>query len=879
MRLFRIVAHRFRSVFFGRAADAGLDREIAVHMEQLAKELMAAGMSEFEAREAARREFGPVEVVKEECRDMRGVNLIRDLFKDLAYTRRTLMKSPGFTLTAVLSLALGTGANTIVFSVVNALILKPLPVRDPGRIYFMNNSGQPANSFPNYRDIRDRNAVFESLFGYRITQMSLDGHGAANRVWGYLVTGNYFETLGIQPAVGRFFTPAEDVQPRSSPYAVLSYSCWKNRFAGDSAIAGKEIRLNGHPYMVLGVAPRGFHGTEVFYWAEIWVPMMMQPQIETYNWLETRTTFNIWIAGRLKPGVSVEQAEANLRPVAAQLAREHSVNEGVLLTLSAPGLAGSVGRDPTRAFAGGVMLLAALVLFAACANLAVLLTARAADRERELAIRVSIGAGRGRLIRQLLAESLALSLAGGVGGCSLAIVLLRALSLWRAPLDFPVQFDVNPDWRVYLFSFVAALVTGILFSLGPALRAAKADPAMSLKGLAAPVSGRRWAARDLLLPVQIALCSVLVTASVVAMRGLMRSLDTPLGFQPDGVAVVGYDAGIGGYDVDHGRVFEQRVLDEVSRLPGVECAAYSSSVPLSIDDSTTTVFRENTTDLRPRNSFGVPFYDVSPGYFRAAGTHLLAGRDFTPQDDRHSPLVAIVNQTFARRIIGTTDALGRRFRQRRDDLIEVVGVVEDGKYETLTETPKPVLFMPISQAYSPTIVLMVRSHRPETEMAAEMRQVIARLDPHLAVYGVGSLRQMLGFAYLPAHAAAITLGAFGVLAVMLSVTGIYGLAAYTVARRSREIGIRMAIGARSRQVLRFVFGRIGSLVAAGAMIGIALGVAGAGILVRIVYQASSRDPLVIGAASLSIALVAIVAAVGPALHAIGIDPVQSLRHE
>ena len=357
--------------------------------------------------------------------------------------------------------------------------------------------------------------------------------------------------------------------------------------------------------------------------------MTMQAQIESNPWLESRNTFNAWIAGRLKTGVSVEQAEANLKTITAQMVREHPVNEGMRLTLSAPGLAGSALRQPMRAFGGGVMLLASLVLLAACANLAALLAARSADRERDMALRISLGASRSRLTRQLLTELLSISIAGGAAGCGVAVVLLRMLSQWRAPLDFPVQFDVNADWRVFVFAFTAAVVTGLLFGIGPASRVWKADPALSLKGVATRVSGRRWAVRDVLLPVQIALCCVLVISSLVAVRGLMRSFQTPLGFTPDGAAVAGYDLGLAGYGEDRGRVFQQRALEAVANLPGVDSAAWSSSIPLSIDQSTTTVYPETTTDFRPKNAYAATHYDVSPGYFRTAGTRLLAGREFT----------------------------------------------------------------------------------------------------------------------------------------------------------------------------------------------------------------------------------------------------------
>ena len=881
MRLLRILRNRFHSLARPDDADAALRREIDIHLDQLTKQHMAEGLSASEARSAALREFGSAGLTEEQCRDTRRVNVVEDLIKDAILAVRLLRKSPGFTLTAVLSLALGIGANTVVFSVVNALLLRALPVAAADRLWFIDNGGQPSNSFPNYRDIRDRNRVFESLFAYRVTQMALDSNGGAKRVWGYLVTGNYFEALGIRPALGRFFTPAEDVQVNGSPWAVLSYNCWQNRFGGDPGLAGKTIRINGHPYTVLGVAPHGFHGTEILFWPEIWVPMTMQPQIEGWNWLDNGNTFNSWISGRLKPGVSVAQAEANLASIAAQLAHEHSVNEGMKLTLAPPGMVGSMLRKPAQAFAAGVLLLGALVLFAACVNLAALLAARTVDRERDLAIRVSIGAGRGRIVRQLLTESVVLALMGGAAGCVLAMTLLRMLNAWHTPMDFPFQFDVTADWRVFLFAFLIAISTGVLFGLSPVHRAWNTDPALSLKGLTTAVSGRRWGARDLLLPIQIALCCLLLTASLVAVRGMTRSFRTPLGFQPDGAAVCGYDAGLAGYDESRGRVFQKRALDAVAALPGVESAAYSNSVPLSLDQSTTTVFRENETDFRPRNRFAATFYYVSPGYFRTAGTRLLAGREFGPQDKVKSPLVAIVNQTFAREVIGTPLPIGRRFRWgiQGGDLVQIVGVAEDGKYQSLTERPQPVVFTPALQNYSSTVVVMVRTARPESQMAAEMRQAIARLDPQVPVFGEGALRQMLGVVYLPMNAAVIALGAFGMLALMLSVTGIYGLSAYTVSRRSREIGVRIAIGAGPAQVLRAVFGRLGTLVAGGALAGLLLGAAASSVLANIVYEATPRDPLVIGGAVLSISLVAMAAAFGPARRAMRVDPVQSLRHE
>jgi predicted permease len=714
-----------------------------------------------------------------------------------------------------------------------------------------------------------------------MTHMAL-GNGqpdGARRVWGYLVTGNYFQSLGIRPALGRFFTAAEDQHLNASAYAVLSYDCWWNRFAGDPRIAGRDIQLNGRPFRVLGVAPPGFHGTEIFYRSEIWVPMMMQPLIEGSSWLECRGCTNSFMAGRLKKGVSIERAEANLRAVATQLAREYRVHEGMNLSLSPPGLVGSMGRAPTRAFASGVMLLAVLVLLAACFNLAALQTARGVDRDRELGIRFSIGATRGRIVRQLITESLVLSLLGGLAGITLAALVLHLISQWRAPLEFPIQFDVTADWRVFWFAFSTAALTGVLLGVGLARRAWTADPLRTIKGLSLAVRGRRLAMHDFLLPVQIALCCALVTSSLVAVRGMVASLQSPLGFRPDGIAVASYDVAFAGYDNTRGRVFHQRVLEDLARLPGVESAAYSSSVPLSIAQSTRSVYAESTVDFSSKNRFHPIYYLVSPGYFATVGTRLLLGREFTEQDSTKSPSVAIVNQAFARRVMGTPDAVGHRFRDGSRDLIEVVGVVEDGKYETLTEEPKPTVFFPILQSYSSSVILFARTRRPEAELANEMRQLVARHDSNLAVYGLGGLRQMLGLVYLPMRAAAIALGAFGALALMLAITGIYGVASHAVSRKSKEIGIRMAIGARPAQVLIFVFGRLGKLVSTGALLGLGLAAAGASVLASVVHQATTRDPLIIGAAAACMVLVSLVAALGPARESTSIDPVRSLRQE
>ncbi len=871
VELARRVAHLFR-----RNAGSDLEEEMRFHLDMKAQSYREAGMNERLAADAAKKQVGNTLKLVEESRAAWGWSTIESCWQDIRYTLRGLRKSPSFASVAIVSLALGIGANTIVFSVLNALILRDLPIKDPQQVFSLNQRGKPNQSFPNYLDIRDRNSVFESLFATRIVQVSIGDERGARMLWGYLVTGNYFETLGIKPAVGRFFGPAEDRVLNGSPYAVLSYPLWQRRFGSDPGIVGQTIRINGHPYTVTGVAPQGFHGTELYYWSDVWVPMTMQSRVESYDWLPHRTSYNAAMFGRLKPNVTVAEAEANLQIVAAGLAKEHKSNEGMTLKLSPPGLFGDAGRKPMTAFLNGLMLLAALVLLAACVNLASLLSARTADRMREIAIRISIGAGRGRVVRQILTESLVISLLGGTAGCVLGYFLLGLLNQWRAPLDLPIYFDIAPDWRVFSLTCSISVVTGLLFSLGAIRQTWKTDPAAGMKNTAAHTKFR-FASRDVLLPIQVTICCVLVIASLVSVRGMMRSFQTPLGFMPDHVAVVGYNTTLTGYSKQAAQAFHQQAIESIRQLPGLTSVAYSSSVPMSINQSTTTIYPVGTTDFRPKNEHHPIYYYVSSSYFRTIGTSLLKGRMFT--ENEKSPRIAIVNQTLARRVVGTEDAVGRLILRGQKDTVEIVGVVEDGKYETLTEDPKMAIYFPFNQDDFRDTVILARTNRPESELAAEMRSALVKLDPQVPIFSVGSLRQMLALAYLPMQAAVVALGAFGLLAAMLAATGVYGISAYAVSRRVREIGIRMAVGAQRGQILRLIFGRTGKLVAAGAVVGLALGMAGAKLLESIVYQANSRDPLVIAATILSIAGIAVVAAWGPARRAMKVNPVDALRSE
>ena len=681
----RTVTLRIRGVVATRAVDEDFTQELDAHLAMLTEENVARGMAPEEARRVARLRLGGATQLRETHREQWGLPMIETIHQDVRYALRMLRKNPGFTTVAVLTLALGIGANALVFSVVNALVLQPLPVDHPEHLVFLENKqGNPGYSYPNYRDLRDRNESLSGLAGYRVSPIELETGEGANRIWGYLATGNYFDVIGAKPMMGRFFHPEDDQNPGASPYAVLSYGCWQAKFGGDPGIVGKTIRLNRLPYTVLGVAGRDFHGTELFYWPDVWVPMMMQTQIEVGNpWLENRATSNTWLIGRLKSGISAAQATANLNGIADELARQFpELNEGMKIKLAKPGLVGDMIGGPARTFALGVLGLAGLVLLAACTNLASLLTARAADRQREIAIRLSIGASRARVVRQVLTETLVLSIAGGAAGYALATLLAAILSRWHAPMDFPIQFNVNPDWRVFIFAFGVSMVAGVLFGAAPAWHVSGTDANAVLKGGQTKWRGKRLAFRDALVVVQVALCFVLVSGCMLSLRGLQESMNQRLGFEPRGVSMVAFDLGLAGYSEEDGRNFQRRALDAVQQLPGVQSAAFSNSVPLSIDQSRSWIFTEGQGDVRPVDAGNSIVYEASPGTLATIGTRLLAGRDFVWQDDRKSPLVAIVNVAFGKQILNVENSVGKRFRQGATaPLVEIIGVIEDGKYD------------------------------------------------------------------------------------------------------------------------------------------------------------------------------------------------------
>jgi predicted permease len=807
------------------------------------------------------------------------------LLQDIRLALRRFGKRPGFAATAILTLALGIGANTTVFSAVSAMIFRPLPVVEPERLVFLNAVGKqisiPTLSYPDYKDYRDRATQLAGLFSYRFVPLSLSSADRNARVWGYEATGNYFDVLGVPALIGRTLRPEDDTKPGANPVAVLSYGCWRRRFGGDPGIAGRIVKINGMNYTVLGVMPAGFIGTEMFFSPELWVPMSMQEQIESYRWIDNRDEENIFVAGRVKPGVTKAQAEAELNSIAAALGQEHPAQDaGRQIRISPLGLAGSYLRGPVVGFATVLLAVAGLVLLLACVNLAGLMLARASDRAKEMAILLAIGAGRTRLLRMLLTESLLLALAGGGAGLLIALWVTDLLGGWRLPTDFPLLLDFSIDRRVLAFTAAVSVITAVLSGLAPALAATRPELASAMKGQNLTGRARRFAARDFLVAGQVALSLVLLVGSVLVVRSLREAANVPLGFEPHGAVALAFDLGLEGYDEQRGREFQRRLLEKAGSLPGVESVGLTSRLPLALDRSNNWIFVEGKPVPKASDVPLAPFYYVSPGYFQTMRTRLIAGRHFDQRDRPGPKPVAMVNEAFVSKLLDGGDGLGKRVRfTQTGTWIEIVGVVENGKYDSLGEEPKPAIFLSLTRVYYPGTTLVARTRLAPSEALRELRRTLLDMDPNLSIYSDMSLEEHLNLPLFPAHVAASALGAFGLLAVVLAATGVYGVMAYAVARRTREIGIRMALGATRGNVLGLVLLRTVSLVAIGTAAGAVVALIAGRFFTPLLYGVSPRDP---GAYSLAVSLmtlVALFACWSPAARAMRIDPMAALREE
>jgi predicted permease len=802
---------------------------------------------------------------------------------DVRIALRQLRKSPGFAITAILTLAMGIGANAVVFSVLNALVLKPIDVPDAPSLSMVQRFQFPSQSYLDYQDLRDRNRTFESLLMSNIIgPVGVDTGKDPSTAWPYLASGNYFDALGIQPYLGRFFHAADEHGINSAPYVVLSYAYWHGHFHSDAGAIGRTVQINKHQFTIIGVAPQTFRGTELFFAPAMWIPMVEQPTVEGQNSLQYRGNHNGYVMGHLKPGVTPAQATEDLNSIGAWLAKTYpSDDDGVKFTLARPGLIGDLLGGPARAFLGGLMLLAGLILLAACANLGSLFAARAADRAKEMALRLALGSRRSLILRQMLTEALLVSLAGGALGLTGGILILRLLSVWQPIPDVPINVPVYPDARTYMVALGLALGSGLVFGMMPVRQVMRTDPWKVIRTGAGSIAGfRKLTLRDVLLAVQIAICAVLVTSSLVAVRGLARSMHSNFGFQPQNVILVEGDLHMAGYKDEQAPGVQRRMLEAAARIPGVTEVGYTDNLPLSLGGGDSFVYSDATTDFRPTNNAADAMdYVISPGYLSAAGSQLLAGRNLTMSDDAKAPKVALVNRQFAVKLFGSVDkAIGGHFKYWGGTRAQVVGVVEDGKYRTLTEDQQPAMFFSFQQQPSSGTWLLVRSDRDPAEISAALERALHGLDAGLP-FAIRTWTQEMGSALFAARVATVALGVLGLLGAMLAVTGIFGMASYTVSKRLRELGIRMALGARRRQVLRAALGRAFLLLSVGSAAGLVLGVLASKLLSYIVYQAAPKDPLVLCGVVLAMLLIGLTAACIPAQKALAVDPMILLREE
>ncbi len=905
MEWLRILASRFLGLFRQSGQERDLDTELQAHLDSLTEENIRRGMNPQTARQAARREFGGLEQTKESYREQRGLPFFETLSQDLRYASRMLIKSPGFTTVTVLTLALGIGANTGLFSLVNSVLLGNLPVRNPQELVvvkYTDSLSREANedfSYPMYQSMRDKNSVFANVLSRSGLDFNASYGGQSERAVGEMVSGNYFETLGVQPFLGRLIGPEDDLTPGAHPVAVLSYGYWQRRFGSDPDVVGKDITLNNKSIRVIGITPPGFYGTEMARNPDIRVPMMMATVFRPVpaNRLQNPRHHWMTILARRKPEVSVAQAQASLDILYHQIlsAELQELGAGVNEHDKERALASRVQLDPgNQGFAHlrGEMerplllmfCVTGVVLLVACANLANLLLARNAKRKQEISVRLAIGAGRGRLIRQWLTESLLLSLLGGFAGIVVAYWAKTAL-LGFLPAGYSVNLHAPLDLRVLGFALLASIVTGLLFGLAPALQLSHTGLSIALRNDAPSIAAgeRLFSLRSALIFLQVALSLPLLIGAGLFLHSLRNLRGVNTGFVRGNVFLATLNPAMNGYPQERIKFLYDDLLARVRTLPGVSAASLTTSSVISGGWDQEGVKVEGYQP-GPDENMSPNAAVVSTGYFATMGIPFVAGRDFTEQDTASRSKVVIINETMAHYFFGAKDPLGKKITTDDDPKApfdrEIIGVVKDAKYVRLSETPRRHFYAPLAQ--EPRLfdmTLQVRTSGDPEKIGDLVRGQVHDLDANLPLYATTTLEIQIDDSLTQERLLTWLSSLFGLLATLLASLGLSGVVAFSVARRTREIGIRMALGAQPGDILRNVVGHMAFLVIAGMAVGLAAAYGLSRLLGSMLFDVRSADPLAFAGACIVLGVIAGIAAYLPAQRATQVDPVVALRYE